>query len=167
MNTKVYLLCGLIGSGKSTYCKSAALNGHIILNDDAIVNLLHCDNYTLYDKKLKILYKSIENSIVSLSLCMGKSIVIDRGLNISKKGRKRFIALAQSFDIPCFANVFKNEGVETHAMRRYNSDNRGHTYEYWLNVAKKHNEIWEFPTIEEGFNEIHEIKYEDICQQKY
>ena len=66
--------------------KNAAKQGFIIINDDAIVNMLHADNYILYDKKLKLLYKTIENQIISVALAMGHSVLIDRGLNVSKEG---------------------------------------------------------------------------------
>jgi predicted kinase len=166
MKPTIYVLCGMIASGKSTYCKNAAKKGIIILNDDAIVNLLHADNYTLYDQKLKILYKSVENNIISLALCLGKDIIIDRGLNVSKDSRLRWIALAKSFDVNCEAIVFDRQTPEIHANRRFNSDPRGHTYTYWLNVATHHNKIYWVPTIAAGFNQIHEISFDEILSGK-
>ncbi len=161
MKPEIHVLVGMIASGKSTYCRKAAKSGALIMNDDAIVNLLHADLYTLYDEKLKILYKSLENSIVSLGLCMGRTVLVDRGLNVSAKGRQRWIALAKSFDVPCKAVVFHKDTPGTHAMRRYNSDNRGHTYEYWANVAKAHDKVYAEPTLEEGFDEISHVAWED------
>ena len=166
MVTKVYILVGHIASGKSGYCKNAAKKGLITLNDDALVNLLHGDDYTLYDNRLKILYKSIENNIFSLGLCLGKSVIIDRGVNVSIKGRKRWIALANSFDVPCEAIVFKIEKPEVHAKRRCEHDGRGHSYEYWLNVAKHHHSIYKEPSCEEGFDKVHCIEYTEILAGK-
>lgn len=158
----MYVLCGMVSSGKSTYCKNAADAGFLIVNDDAIVNLLHADKYTLYDKKLKVLYKSIENHIVSSSIGIGRSVIIDRGLNVSKNGRRRWCALADSFDVECEAIVFHNDGPEEHALRRFNSDPRGHDWAYWLDVARHHDKIWQYPGKEEGFTVVHEISYSDI-----
>lgn len=162
MTPKIYCLVGMIASGKSSYCKNAARSGYIILNDDAVVNLVHADNYTLYDKKLKILYKTVENNIISLGLCLGRSVIIDRGLNVSKHGRQRWIALANSFDIECEVIVFPKDTVEVHAKRRFESSNRGHSYEYWLNVANKHNKIYEEPIRQEGFSLVHHINFQDV-----
>lgn len=156
----------MIASGKSSYAKNAAKQGIICLNDDSIVNMLHGDEYTLYDQKLKILYKTIENSVISTALAMNKMILIDRGLNISVNGRNRWIALAKSFDIPCEAIVFENDGPEIHAQRRANSDSRGHNYEYWIRVANIHQAEYKEPSLEEGFDKIHHISFEEIQQGK-
>jgi len=53
---KIQILVGMIASGKSTYSKHAARLGFIVVNDDAIVNAVHGEDYTLYDKKLKLLW---------------------------------------------------------------------------------------------------------------
>ncbi len=162
MTPKLYVLVGMIASGKSTYCKNAAKRGQVIMNDDAIVNMLHADEYTLYDKKLKILYKSIENNIISLGLCMARSVVIDRGLNVSISARQRWIAIARSFDVPCEAIVFPKVENEIHAKRRFESASRGHSYDYWLKVAVEHDKQYEEPTCAEGFDKVQCVTYADI-----
>lgn len=159
---KIYVLCGMISSGKSTYCKNAAKHGFVIINDDNIVKLLHADDYTLYDKELKVLYKMTENQILGTSLAMHRSVIIDRGLNVSKRGRQRWIALAKSFDVRCEAIVFHRDKPEVHAKRRFESDNRGHSLDYWLNVANEHNKIYNEPTLEEGFDNVHHINFQDV-----
>lgn len=159
-NSKVVILVGHIASGKSTYCKKLAKEGCLILNDDAIVNMLHADDYTLYDKKLKVLYKSLENSVITLGICLNKTILVDRGLNVTKQGRNRFIALANSFDVRCEALVFKAETPEIHATRRTNHDPRGHDYDYWLKVAQHHFSRYQVPTLSEGFDSVTEAEWQ-------
>lgn len=161
---KLQLLIGMIASSKSTYCKAAARHCYLIINDDAIVNMLHADQYTFYDKELKPLYKNIENHIIGQAVLAEKNVIIDRGLNISKAARQRYIALARSFDITCEAVVFKKEQPEVHAKRRYEHDNRGHDYEYWLKVAERHAAIWDDPTLEEGLDRIYYLSYNDVKQ---
>lgn len=161
MKPKIHVLIGMIASGKSTYCQSAAKAGILSMNDDAIVQLLHGSDYSLYDKNLKILYKSIETSIVSLCLCQGKIVAIDRGVNISVASRKRWIAIAHSYDVPCEAIVFPKDTPEVHAARRA-KDGRGHDYDYWLWVATRHNSSYNVPSLDEGFDKIHAISYEQI-----
>lgn len=158
----IQVLVGMIASGKSTYCRNAAKRGHIVCNDDAIVNMLHADEYTLYDKKLKTLYKSVENHVIASALLMDRKVLVDRGLNCKVEGRKRWLALANSFDVQCEAIVFNNEGPEVHARRRADSDSRGHDYDYWLMVAKYHDSQFKLPTLEEGFNGIHYLSWADI-----
>lgn len=151
---KMELLVGPIASGKSTYCRKAANEGAIILNDDSIVTAVHGGDYKLYNESLKPLYKSIENSIISTTLAMGLRIVIDRP-NHSAKMRRRYIAIAKSFDVPVQVVTFKRETPEIHGERRFKSDNRGHTLEYWVNVARVHENIYEPPDqVTEYFDEL-------------
>lgn len=157
---EMQVLCGQIASGKSTYCRQAANHGAIILNDDSIVTALHAGNYKLYKKELKPLYKSIENCLISTSLSMGLSIVVDRP-NFSVNMRKRYISIAKSFDCPVKIVLFKREDPEIHGRRRFESESRGHTLEYWTNVAKEHERLFEFPNKElEGFDEIFEWNFQ-------
>lgn len=163
---KLQVLVGMIASGKSTYARSAAQRGVICMNDDSIVNMLHADDYTLYDKSLKVLYKSIENHIIGTALAMQRVVMVDRGLNVSIRGRKRWIALANSFDVPCEAIVFKNEGPEVHATRRAQMDSRGHPIEYWMKVAKRHQSEYQEPSVDEGFAAVHYISFQEIQEGK-
>lgn len=163
---KIQVLCGMIASGKSTYANNAARSGIICINDDAIVNMLHANNYNLYDEKLKILYKSIENNIISNVLSFGKTILIDRGLNVGLNSRKRWLSLANSFDVRCEAIVFKNEGAEAHAKRRFETNSRGLELNNWIAVAKRDDSIYVKPTIEEGFDLVEEIDFEEIINGK-
>lgn len=150
----VEILIGTIASGKSTYCHQKALKRFIIINDDAIVNALHCNYYDLYEEKLKPLYKSIENQIFTSSISAGKSVVVDRGLNLTPKSRRRFIGLANSLDVEVNAIVFEFCDPEVHAKRRMESDSRGFDYDYWLDVAKFQCDKYLAPTLSEGFSEI-------------
>lgn len=165
MKPKIHVLVGPIASGKSTYCQSAAKAGIISMNDDAVVTLLHGNDYSLYDEDLKILYKSIETSIVSFVLCHGRIVAIDRGVNVSAKSRQRWITLAHSYDVQCEAVIFPKDTPEVHAGRRA-KDGRGHDYDYWLKVAKHHDSIYNEPSLEEGFDKIHKISYEQIIVGK-
>jgi predicted kinase len=163
---KIQVLVGMISSGKSTYAKKAACTGVIICNDDDIVNMIHANNYLLYDKNLKILYKTIEHQIISTALVMKRVVLVDRGLNVSLQGRRRWLAFAKSYDVPCEVIVFKNEGPEVHAKRRVENDSRGHPYEYWLKVAETHNSLYVEPSLNEGFDVVHHISFNDILNGK-
>lgn len=138
------LLVGPIASGKSTYCRKAASEGAIILNDDSIVNAVHGGDYCLYEKSLKPLYKGVENTIVCMALSMGRRLIIDRP-NHSKKMRRRYIGLAHSFDTSVQIVMFKRETPEVHGERRFNSDARGHSLDYWVDVAIAQQKIYEAP----------------------
>jgi len=150
----IELLIGPISSGKSTWAKQRAEEGWIVINDDSIVNSVHGGSYFLYDKSLKPLYKSIENHILVTAIAMGKNVVIDRALDLNKKSRLRWIALAKSLDIPIQARLFKINDPEIHARRRFEDDPRGLTYDHWLEAAQRHHDSYDPPTLEEGFDHI-------------
>ena len=65
---RLEVLVGPIASGKSTYCIERAREGAMVINDDAIVNSLHANQYDKWNKKLKPLYKAIENLSITISL---------------------------------------------------------------------------------------------------
>ena len=156
---KMELLCGPIASGKSTYCRKAANEGAIILNDDSIVTAVHGGDYKLYNKTLKPLYKSVENTLVCMALSMGLRLVIDRP-NHSRKMRRRYIGLAHSFDVPVHIVMFKRETPEIHGERRFKSDARGHTLDYWIDAARAHERIYEAPDQSiEQFDEFSEWSF--------
>lgn len=147
-------LVGTIASGKSTYCKQRANQGAVIINDDAIVEAVHAGNYKLYSKELKPLYKSVETQIFLSAVALGKDIVIDRGLSLTRNSRLRWIGLAKSFDQIILARIFKFELPYIHAKRRFDSDSRGLPFIYWWNVALQHTSIYEEPSYDEGFERI-------------
>ncbi len=163
---KIYLLCGMIASGKSTYCKHAAKEGSIIVNDDSIVNCVHADNYLLYNPKLKTLYKSTENHLVNMAIALQRTAIVDRGLNVSVRARKRWIAMADSLDVPCEAIVFPRDSNELHAKRRFENDSRGLSYDVWLNIARRHSADYAVPTVEEGLDAVHYITWDEIQKGK-
>jgi predicted kinase len=155
---KIEVLIGMIASGKSTYCRKRAKEGAIIVNDDALVTLLHGGDYTLYTQDLKKLYKSIDINIVTMALSIGLDVVIDK-TNLTKSTRQRYISLGECLEVPIVGIIFKKELAEVHAKRRFESDSRGHIYEKWLKVAKEHERLWQEPDISEGFSQLLEERF--------
>lgn len=151
---RVELLVGLIASGKSTYARERAKDGWIIVNDDSVVEAVHGGDYTLYRESLKPLYKSVETDIFCTALAMGRSVLVDRGVNIRAASRVRWIGLASSMDTPIIAVSFPISKPEDHATRRMLSDPRGRNYDYWYNVARCQLRDWEQPQLKEGFDNL-------------
>lgn len=148
---RIEVLVGMIGSGKSTYCKRRAQDGAIIVNDDSIVTMLHGGFYSGYRSDLKPLYKTVENNAVYMAICMGQAVVIDR-TNLSIDSRRRWIGLAKCLDTVTVAVTFPQASPEEHARRRFASDARGYSLEQWVKVANHHREEYVEPTVDEGFD---------------
>lgn len=160
--SNVYLFIGTVGSGKST----AALQlikeeGCIVINDDAIVNSIHGGDYTLYEKRLKPLYKGIENYIFTTAIALHESIIIDRGVNMTIDSRRRWIGMAHSLDVDISAIVFPIKEPEWHLQRRSNSKDglRGLSPQKWLENIKYHIKSYEKPTFKEGFDDIFSAEF--------
>jgi predicted kinase len=149
----ITLIIGPIASGKSTLCKKWANDGKIIINDDSIVNAMHAGIYGLYKKSNKPLYKSIENHILCMAIGMGLDVVIDRPCH-TRDSRLRYTMLAKSLDTEIIAVLTRRELPEVHAKRRFMNNGRGYPYSYWLGVAEKHEELYEPPTMDEGYSHI-------------
>jgi predicted kinase len=158
----VQTLVGMIASGKSTYARNAAAAGAVVVNDDAVVAAVHGGDYRLYDKRLKPLYKATENAILAAALALGRDVVVDRGVNVSVRSRRRWVGLATAFDATPVCLVFAKREPAVHARRRCEDDPRGHDYDYWLRAAERHHADWESPTREEGFDDVLDIDFDDI-----
>jgi predicted kinase len=156
------VLIGPVASGKSTYSGNCAKAGMVTVNDDAIVNAMHAGDYQLYDKALKLLYKSVENHAVVTAIGLGRSVVIDRGTNNRPDSRRRWVGLAHSLDLPVVAIQFRDEGPEVHARRRSESDGRGADYAYWLKVARHHRSQFRPVDPSEGFDRVVELEWSEI-----
>jgi predicted kinase len=150
---KLEILIGPIASGKSTYCRRRVREGAVVVNDDSVVTAVHGGEYTLYDKKLKILYKAVEMSIISHALALGRDVIIDRPC-MKESTRRRYIEIGRGFEAEVVGVKFTRHAPEVHAERRFKSDGRGHPLEYWLEVAKFHDSVWEEPTEAEGFSKL-------------
>jgi predicted kinase len=152
------ILVGMIASGKSTYCKMRAREGAVIINDDSITMALHANQYGLYNKKYKMLYKAIEMDIITQALGMGIDIVVDRP-NLSKETRARYISLARALEVQAVGVVFEMFKPEVHAKRRTIADARGNDYKTWLEIANFHLSKFQEPTLDE-FDQLRYVKWD-------
>lgn len=162
MKQQLQLLIGPVGSGKSTYSQNAARNGMVIVSDDAIVNSVHAGQYSLYSRDLKPVYKSVENQIATSALGLGRSVVVDRGVNNSVGSRRRWIGLSHSMDVPAVAIVFDQQSPEVQARRRFESDSRGYSYDQWLRIAQHHQMNYQPPKLAEGFDGIVHVLWDEV-----
>lgn len=162
MKPQIQVLVGTIASGKSTYARNFSRCGGVVVNDDAIVMAVHGGDYSQYKEELKTLYKTTENHICQTALAMGRAVAIDRGVNLTSESRLRWLGLGKSLDVPVTAVLFPFSDAVTHARRRYNHDDRGHSESYWLEVAIHHLSQLEIPTTDEGFTNVYSVNFQDI-----
>jgi predicted kinase len=152
-SNEIILLVGNIASGKSTLVRRYAAKGYLIINDDSLVSAIHGGCNKTYDKKLKPLYKAIEECIFSHGAALGKSIVIDRP-NMSIATRSRYIGMARSRDMSVSVIVMPMQDALIHAKRRYNNDCRGLPLTDWDKAAIRLANSYEAPSLKEGIDQI-------------
>ena len=149
----LYVLVGNIASGKSTYVNETINKNTIVVCNDTITNAVHGNNYKMYNRDLKPLYKMLETNMIYYGLSHDMTVIVD-ATNQKRSTRARYIQLAKSAEKNVVAICFAQEQPEIHARRRANSDNRGYTYEEWLEVATRMHKQFEPVLDNEGFSEI-------------
>lgn len=162
----IQVLVGIIGSGKSSYALNAARAGFTTVNNDLIVQAVHSADYLLYDRQLEPLYKALSVNVLTHSIALGRSVVIDTG-GRKRKTRSRWVSLAHALDVPVYAVVFPVEPPVEHAKRRFRSDSRGYSFDQWLEVALHQADVFEPVEPDEGFDHIDFVQWERIRDGYY
>ena len=151
----IELLVGMIASGKSTYARSRADVGALVISHDALTAMLHT-RYR-YEQGLRDVYRRMEEALALAALETARNVVIDR-THLTRESRARWIQFAHALEVPTeiVAVCFPIEPHHIHAHRRFESDPRGRTLEEWMRVAAHH---WSQAYLEgfdpdEGFDRI-------------
>lgn len=140
------ILVGMIGSGKSTYAKRRASEGTLVVCHDALCMMLHAN--TLggcgYEESLREIYQRMQESLAWHGLSAGYDVIIDR-THLTRESRARWLRWADNRNslrapkTPVIAVAFPWAGsAQAHAVRRFNADPRGRSFEEWLKVAEHH-----------------------------
>lgn len=159
---KIYLTCANIASGKTTWAKKKAKEdpSFLIFDMDSIVTMLHGD-YLLYSTECKPIYDSIEFHAISKIIKSGKNVIVDR-LNHMVSRRAKYVDLASELGVTVEVVLFPRVSPEEHATRRFNSENRGYTFERWLSVAEKIDREWQEPSASEGVDLSYVVDFDQI-----
>lgn len=157
----IYILCGLSGSGKSTWARAKASETRaMIVNRDALRTMFH--GFYLYDINCEHLVKNCAEKIVQEIIdCECGDIIIDE-CNLTILARLFWINVinssASKWTRPLIKIIlvwFKetNRNVEWRAK----DDLRGYSVEYWRDVINSMGNGFIPPEIGEGFDEIVEV----------
>jgi len=162
----VEVLVGMIASGKSTYARSRADAGALVVCHDDLTAMLHKEYR--YEQGLRECYRRMEESIAWAALNAGRDVVVDR-THLTRESRHRWVRWARNYNS---LQTFDGRGPRTrvvavffpvgdpryHAELRTRDDPRGRTFEDWLMVATHHYEQWvKEPLLDgdhEGFDEV-------------
>lgn len=154
--SKLCIMVGIPGSGKSTYIKNyASENAKIVSRDNIRFSLLKEGNKYFSKEKevLKILYATVNDY-----LRQEYDVYVD-ATHITKRSRHKLLSnLNLNKDIQTIAIHIKTP--LSHALK--NNHNRiGTQYYVPPEVIKKFYDMAEPPTLEEGFDKIFSIEFND------
>ena len=150
---KIYFLCGIQGSGKTTYAKnhSDILNAEIVSTDTIRINYSPIEEKDVFPTAYRLITKHILE---------GKNVIFD-ATNINRKVRKENIdnilsVLDQSqIELICICFKIDKEICKKRVEKR--NTLKGEIF-LPLEVIDNFVERFEEPTLDEGFNEIVFVK---------
>ena len=159
----VYLLCGLPGSGKSTWAKNTVKNDSsnktVIVNKDMIREMLR-GKYD-YIPELENLVKMIAHISTWEALDRGYNVIIDE-CHVTAENRKRILTqFANKKDISVSV-VYFTENKKNLEYRMRNS--RGMSEEKWFDVIENMKKDFEEPTTNELGSSVELITVDPIDQ---
>lgn len=145
--SKLFVMVGAPGAGKSTYCRNHVQRGEKYISRD---------NIRFSKVSLKEKYFSKEKEVFK-EFCKQINEALDKGTNvyadathISKKSRAKLIKNVKGYDSLCAVVI--NAPVETALAQ---NENRKNTRRYVpKSIIRRMTAQLEMPTEEEGFDEI-------------
>ena len=156
MSQQLIIMTGNIGSGKSLIARKYAQRGFVIISMDSIQQLMHGGIYGLYDRSLKLVYHRVEEEMVLESLRAGKSVLVDRTL-MYPDARNRFIRMASflSKGSPPITIMSLNFGQGSFEnLENRMKEPRGLSFKKWQDIFHVMFELYQRPSLEEGFDII-------------
>jgi predicted kinase len=146
----IYLLCGLPGSGKSTWAKKKAKETEaLIINKDQIRTMLFGE-YGYRPEVEDIVRKITHGSILAVKSSK-RDVIIDE-CNITKEKRSEVMMYTETTPTVCVYFTEKENNLKNRMH-----DRRGIPMEQWESIIMNMSESFEEPTIDEGFISIEEV----------
>lgn len=151
--SKLYILFGNIGSGKTTFVKNFVRIPHIVcVARDSIRYMMGAGEY-IFNPELESVVFAGENYLIQEFMKKGCDIILDE-VGICRDWRKEHIKLAKKFGYSVCAIVLPFLDKKTSVKRRMVFNHGNTSSKIWGEVWDKFNNMMEEPTIYEGFDEI-------------
>ena len=141
----LYIMCGLPGSGKSTWARHLVESGNALcVSRDSIRSMVGAGKY-VFNKEMEPAIKSIAHYGIC-SLLDFNDVVVDE-THITKESRSNMIEVAKSVGAtPIIVHCYEVEG---NIDRRMSGDSRGYTREKWEEVIGGMMQKFDAPTEDE------------------
>ena len=151
----LFIMCGIPGSGKSTFIKNHLKEGTIVISRDQIrFSLLkEGEDYFAHEKEVyKIMWSSISNALKE-----GKTVVVDQ-TSLTPRSRKYLIDHVEGYEK---VNIFwVKTDLET-AIARNEKRKGTRAFVPPAQICRMFSQFIP-PTLEEGFTKIYKLENEQL-----
>lgn len=143
---KLYILCGLPGSGKSTWARKMVEGGYALcVSKDAIRSMLFGGKYK-YDHNIEPMVKDISQANIRYLLINANVDVIIDETHITKQKRSHFIKFAEALKVkPIIVHFTETKSCLDNRMK----EPRGYDRKKWHMVISGMLKDFEWPTEKE------------------
>lgn len=149
---EIIVLVGNIGTGKSTLTKEYQAKGYVVIARDTIRYAIGGGKY-VFNLDYEPIVQSIENHMLEEFLEFGVNVIVDE-VGVSKIIRGKYLTLGEiwGYKVTCIElkKLSKKECVDRRMINPHGTFDR----KIWENVWDTFDNMYEHPSLDEGFNEI-------------
>jgi len=143
---KLYLMVGLVGSGKSKWAKQKVKKTHqtVIINRDKIRDMIHGGTYR-YTREIEDTVKQVANMMLTMYLDLGYNVILDEtSLTIKQRNIGIMLARTHNADVEIVWCVEDNHNLEYRMITP-----RGTGREEWRKIINKQKKLFQIPALDE------------------
>ena len=153
--SKLILLVGNVGSGKSTYAKKIVKENPncFVVSRDSLRYMVNAGEYTFDREKETIVHDLAMRCLASL-LASGLDVILDE-TNMNKRSRKNYIDFAKEYEgYEIEAHVMPRLGKEESVKRRLQDPHGTYDKAKWEEVFDMFSKRYIVPSESEGFDNV-------------
>lgn len=150
--SKVIILVGNIGSGKSTIAIEYQKKGYIVISKDQLRYAIGGGKY-IFSVHLEPVVWQTELYMYKKFLRLGVDIIID-GTNVSRALRSKYIEDARYYDYKIICREMPKLSLKESVSRRMTNPHQRYDKRFWESLWTIFDNKYEKPTKKEGFNQI-------------
>jgi len=156
MEKELVVLVGNIGCGKSTTARKYIDNGYIAIARDYLRYAIGEGKY-IFDQDYESIIWRTERFMLRQFLELGVNIVSDE-VGVSKKLRRMYLKYGKEYNYIIKAVVMPKLSMKDAVDRRMKDPHGQFDRKIWEEVWTRFDSQYKEPTIEEGFDEIINLK---------